>query len=423
MIYRAKLYGVLLLIFTLVRTQASEKPQILHGYHFGEDNTEHLTISGFITPEDAEQIFNSAPQAIKNIVSHLKDPGFLNKSTYRYVIFVGEPGTGKTETAKAVAYKMEQHGWKTLYITSGDVVGDKRNQTVVHLREELKNAQASRKPLIVLIDELNELLEHSENDHYDSSTTSKFLWGFLDSQRNNPHFFMIGTMNRDTKLPQPFKSRITTSRIEFHAPTDPATNRIKFHSYLVNGGVKLENEVDQQFLSEIIKKCTDCSFRDLEMIALKSKLIYREHDHDSNNITLGKVHIEQAIKEHHNAKIAMNYYDKEESESERQERYFVQRLIIENLIRQCQETHYEYASIGSDLRVNKTWQTMSPECIAGLEALFSNTQQMLAGAFNNRSEKAKDDKKRELEELKELEKKTYEKLPWYKRWVTKEPKK
>lgn len=415
MAHHTKMYSLLLFLFIVLKIQGSQEPFISQNQFFDStDNNEHLTISSAINAETAEQIFDSSSQEIKNIVSHLKDPNFLKNNMYRYAIFVGEPGTGKTETAKAIAYKMEQYGWKTLYITSGDVVGDKRNQTTVRLRQELTSAQMQSKALIVIIDELNELLEHSENEHYDTSTTSKFLWGFLDSQRNNPNFFMIGTMNRDTKLPQPLKSRIIASRIEFHTQINPDVKRTILHSYLTSGGVRLENEVSSQFLDEIITKCTQCSFRDLEMIALKSRLIYLKHNYASNDIVLDKSHVEYALKEYHDAKIAMGYNDKEETEEERQERRFVQQVMIENLIRRCQETHYQY----SGDHVKRTWQTMPEECIAELNGLLLDFQQSLARTFNNRSDEAKENKKHEINERLKLE---YDESPWYQKIVTERP--
>jgi hypothetical protein len=272
-----------------------------------------------------------------------------------------------------------------------------------------------RKPFIVVIEELNELLEHSENEHYDTSTTSKFLWGFVDSQNNNPDFFMIGTMNRDTKLPQPFKSRITARRVVFTIPTDPAIRRESLLFNLTNGGVKLENSINETYLNDSIQQCKDCDFRYLEEVALMARLINRQNNLDSHDIVLNKTDVEQAFKECADARIAMHYYDKEETETERQERHFVQRIVVENLVRQCQETHYQNVPHASGYYVKKTWQTMSPECIAALGGLLSESQQRLAHAFSTKSEEAKENKKRELEEQEAAEKKKWHQRPWYRK--------
>ena len=110
----------------------------------------------------------------------------------------------------------------------------------------------------------------------------------------------------------------------------------------------------------------------------------------------------------------MGYNDKEETEEERQERRFVQQVMIENLIRRCQETHYQY----SGDHVKRTWQTMPEECIAELNGLLLDFQQSLARTFNNRSDEAKENKKHEINERLKLE---YDESPWYQKIVTERP--
>ena len=159
--------------------------------------------------KEMEFVFVRSPKEAQCIVNHLQDPSYfpLNQD-YRSIIFVGEPGTGKTVMAKAIAYKMLKHNWEHKFLPSTSFLKGHRNQTAILLQKELEAIQKSKKPTILIIDELNLLMENSESKHHDTDTTAKVLWTFLDQQKGNKDFFFIGTMNRINKLPKAFKSRI-----------------------------------------------------------------------------------------------------------------------------------------------------------------------------------------------------------------------
>ncbi len=59
-----------------------------------------------------ETVFKSSPEEAQYIINHLQDSTYFPMSeNYRSVIFVGEPGTGKTTSAKYIIHKMSQNGW------------------------------------------------------------------------------------------------------------------------------------------------------------------------------------------------------------------------------------------------------------------------------------------------------------------------
>lgn len=60
-------------------------------------------------------ILKTASAYVQAIIRYLKDPSLFQLKDYRYCIFVGPPGSGKTTTAKAIAYQMYQHGWEVAH--------------------------------------------------------------------------------------------------------------------------------------------------------------------------------------------------------------------------------------------------------------------------------------------------------------------
>jgi AAA+ superfamily predicted ATPase len=172
--------------------------------------------------ETMEFVFASSPQEAQCIVNYLQDPNYFpGVENYRSAFFIGEPGTGKSVTAQAIAHKMSQNGWEYKFLSSTSFLREYRNQTAIQLQKELEKIESSNKPTILIIDEIHRLLENTESKHHDTDATATALWTFLDRQKNNKNFFLIGTMNRIHKLPKPVKSRIISDFIEFPLITNP----------------------------------------------------------------------------------------------------------------------------------------------------------------------------------------------------------
>src|ERR1700722_1053448 len=106
--------------------------------------------------EELKIMFEAAPQRAKNIVKMLQNPGSLQTGKFKYMFFVGAPGTGKTTTAQAIAYKMViESGWGYKFMTATDIVGGFRNQAAERLRNMLQVIREQIVPMILIIDELN----------------------------------------------------------------------------------------------------------------------------------------------------------------------------------------------------------------------------------------------------------------------------
>lgn len=297
--------------------------------------------------KEMELVFEQSPKEAQWIVSHLQDLQCLPGDENRTAIFFGGPGTGKTIMAKAIVYKMMQQGWKCTILSSTSLIGEYRNQTSIKLAKELEIASKSQRPVIIVIDELNRLLENAESKHHDTDTTATALWTFLDKQKGNKNFFLIGTMNRIHRLPQPYKNRILVDCIHFPNVDDSAIKNKLLRTILINKKLQLDEEVTDTFLNEELQRIGSCTGRDLDNIsrALGKKIRINNPNKDSAFIVT-KSSISQVINEYLAIKAQIRYDFEDETDEERQERYHVENLKL-------QEKHHE-----DQMRLQKENQDM-----------------------------------------------------------------
>ncbi len=307
-----------------------------HHYPQQQETTLSATQSLAFTELDMKKmslVFKSSPKEARFIVNHLQNPTFfpLNED-YRSAIFVGEPGSGKTTMAKAIAHKMIEHGWEYKIISSTSLLGEQRNHTAMRLERELDAIKASKKPTILIIDELNLLLENSESKHHDTDATSKALWMFLDQQSGNKDFFFIGTMNRINKLPKPYKNRILPDCIKFPLMTDSTIKMQFLRDYLTNPHTMLDKEVTDDFLIQEVEKMGDSSGRDLENI---SKVICRtskiNQTTPSSPLIIKQAAITYATDQYLRQKMESNYNLEEETDEERQNRHHKENMDMQQI--------------------------------------------------------------------------------------------
>lgn len=309
-------------------------------------------------------VFKSSPKEAQCIIKHLQDPTYfpLNED-YRSAIFVGEPGSGKTTMAKAIAHKMTEHGWEYKILSSTSLLGEQRNHTAIRLKKELDEIEASKKPTILIIDELNLLMENSESKHHDTDATAKTLWMFLDKQSGNKDFFFIGTMNRINKLPKPYKNRILSDYITFPLMTDSAIKAQFLRDYLASPNTKLDKEVTDDFLNKEVEKIGDSSGRDLENI---SKVICRtskmNETTSSSPLIIKQAAITYATDQYLRKKLESDYDIEEETDEQRQNRHHKENMemqekhfVQQQVIQISKDSNYHIRMSGdskNDLNIN-----------------------------------------------------------------------
>ena len=69
--------------------------------------------------EEMKLVFKTSPKEAQFIIKYLQNPTFFELTQdYRSATFVGEPGSGKTTMAKAIAYHMSLQGWEYKFLSS-----------------------------------------------------------------------------------------------------------------------------------------------------------------------------------------------------------------------------------------------------------------------------------------------------------------
>jgi len=321
--------------------------------------------------ETMEFVFASSPEEAQCIVNYLQDPNYFpGVENYRSAFFVGDPGTGKSVTAQAIAHKMSQKGWEYKFLSSTSFLREHRNQTAIQLQKELEKIESSNKPTILIIDEIHRLLENTESKHHDTDETATALWTFLDRQRNNNNFFLIGTMNRIHKLPKPVKSRIISDFIEFPLITDPTIKNNIIRKNLTTKNSQISTEVTEDFLIKELKKINSYSGRDLEKLSkeilVQSKLNNKNQPYP---ITITQNNISQGMNSYLRKKDKIQYDLEEEADEERQNRYHKE--ILEMHEKHFAQQQIMQPSIIKYQRNLNKWGMTDPDTIKAKEEIDS----------------------------------------------------
>ena len=306
------------------RPQQSEQKEV-----FDEDEIEEM-----------EMVLEAAPLKAQFIPKHLEDPQFFpGCEKFRSAYFIGAPGTGKTIAAKAIAYKMSQKGWNCHFISSTELVEGYRNQTCMHIRNELAGIVSSGKPTLIIIDELNRLLENSDSTHHDTDMSATALWSFLDKQLKNPNFFLIGTMNSAEKLPQAFKNRINAHTIPFQSKASPELKIKHLRKKLTNKNSRLHTEITDEFLKNELERIESCYGRGLMHLAMNIAILHKMNTNETPAI-ITKKSVINGINEYLSNEETLKSNTKTETDEERQERYHKENIAL-------QEQHHIENFIGN----------------------------------------------------------------------------
>jgi AAA+ superfamily predicted ATPase len=224
--------------------------------------------------EEMELMLESASFKAQAIIKHLQDPTYFPQSDdYRSAYFIGKPGSDKTLMAKAIAYKMSQEGWVYKTISSTSIIKNLNDNLTFVLYEDLNTIKKSNKPTIVIIDELDQLLKTSHSKYHDLDIASKFLCEFLDEQKGNKNFFLIGTINDASFLPNSLKEKMFFNIIPFSLVKDAETKSNILRKYLMASNIPLAPEITDSFLNQELEKMGPCSRSNLKKMSAEILLL------------------------------------------------------------------------------------------------------------------------------------------------------
>lgn len=298
--------------------------------------------------------FNSAPEDARDIVDHLQNPWHFNDPSYRKALFFGEPGTGKTLIAKAIAYTMwlgggakekkeevengkdeqkseeeskkekeiekyRQQKWHYRFIASTAIEGSHRGEKAKVINELFKDV-VKNSPMILIIDEVDRLLDHATSEHYDNDVNGPAIWINLDSQNGNHNFFFIGLTNNEKTLAKPFQDRMRLCTYLFTTCADNAKRSQRLKDHTIDGDTQLHALVTDQFLIDLLSHYPEAGERDYQGIASKIKRASRKSNQSAVVKIVTPEHLKQAFAKFREVYDRSEYAEEQVSEPERLQR-------------------------------------------------------------------------------------------------------
>lgn len=242
----------------------------------------------------------NAPPLLQGIFKYLQsspqNSHYIIPSYNRFVL-VGEPGSGKTTLALAMACTLE---YETFFVPISDLGGKNRGETAMNLLNVLNNIAKLTYKTIVILDEINKLFENYESELTDTSENSTAFWQALDDlEKNHQNIIIIGTANSIDKLPPQLKSRFHGKIINIPLPNK--NQKVEaFQRIIANDkSIKIGASVDKTFINNFTSRFNKYSMRDIQLLVDAAKIFkyaeknYRGPQHDP--IVLEKKHFEQAF--------------------------------------------------------------------------------------------------------------------------------
>lgn len=207
---------------------------------------------------------------IKFVTKMIKDPTAgeeLGAKTPKGILLSGEPGTGKTLIAKAIA---GEAGVPFLYMNASSFIEMYVGVGAKRVRELFKIAREN-KPCIIFIDEIDAVgaKRDSQGSNSESDQTINALLQEMDGFNDREGIFVIAATNRPDKLD---KALIRAGRfdrqIAVNPPKDWKVRKELFDHYLKE--FKLSEDVDTETLSKQVVGFTGA---DIAMVCNESSII------------------------------------------------------------------------------------------------------------------------------------------------------
>ncbi len=214
-----------------------------------------------ISDELCTELLNCAPKGINDIVNNISFPEIAGDGTPSGILFVGPPGTGKTNLAKAMA---QQSGRGFLPIITGALVDQFQGSGEQNITAVVDFISSLNKPYIILLDETQSVSEGSENKKNSNFGVAVLIWQLMDKHKKEPNLFFVGTTNDEEQIPAPLKRRINI----FTIPLPDAKTRQQIISFYFKKypykNAEIGKTCDQSCIDWLVGKTKNFAGRDIE---------------------------------------------------------------------------------------------------------------------------------------------------------------
>lgn len=243
------------------------------------------------TIEQIEEMF-AYMQHRRKLLDEWNFKRFLKLGNGLSINFFGQPGTGKSVTAEAIASKLEMTIIKANY---GELESELVGRTSKNLAEIFKKAEESRS--LLFFDEADALLSRritnlSQSADYGINTARSTLLTLLDKFNG----VVIFATNLFDNYDEAFLRRIIF-HVEFPLPNqDMRTSLWKFHM-----SNNVPRDISYERASEISEGLSGGDIKNIT-IKLGLKLLANRFDNIDENALMKEIEKYKAIKEHHDKK-------------------------------------------------------------------------------------------------------------------------
>lgn len=233
------------------------------------------------------KIISNAPRDIKRIVFNLIYPPNSLAAIPKRLLLIGEPGTGKTSLAKAIALKCRCEYY---IIEAPFLLNEYKNCGQQNLLREIVPLLESGKPIVIIIDEITELTNNYGKKNNSDSTVVSALWLLLDLCAQYDNVFFIGTSNKTRKdLPAQLRSRFDEDIVTIPVPNSAARMKILDHH------LRFEKcDFDYAYHKYLVRKTAGRSVREIEKLVLRA--IQYANVSPSVDYVVSKKHFEKALR-------------------------------------------------------------------------------------------------------------------------------